>query len=90
VSATRWARRSSIVYCPASLRSSPNLFSFALHSLRRDKAIGSSAMERRRRCQLFSAFERPITITRLPNRHVHGLASFNTVVEPSRKRTVIS
>jgi hypothetical protein len=41
-------------------------------------------------CHLFSPFERPITITRLPNCHVRGLASFNTVVEPSRKRTVIS
>ena len=41
-------------------------------------------------CQLFVAFERRITITRLANGQVRGLASSRTVVEPSRKRAVIS
>ena len=49
-----------------------------------------SRRNRRRWCQLLEAFERPITITRLPHGQVRGLASLRTVVEPSRKRTVIS
>jgi hypothetical protein len=38
----------------------------------------------------FEAIERPIDITRLPMSHVRAPASSNTVVERSRKRTVIS
>ena len=53
-------------------------------------AESAALLSVRRCCQLLEAFERRITITRLPNGQVRGLASLRSVVEPSRKRTVIS
>jgi hypothetical protein len=58
-------------------------------SSRRHRYTGKLATARDPRVdQSIDGFEPAITITRLPARQFRGVASFNAVVDPSRKRMV--